>query len=492
VPGPWGVRAGTLPQMAAVSRSALGWRDSLVSLSVLDQDALLYVLSAVLALGTILLGESADYRQWAEMAVGPYALAVVLCFGVARWNARRARRGADSPGRDRLRNGVILGLLITVMLVPLSVEVVLRADHHPGDEVQNEVTVIEAGGDRVANHKNCYLSNPKNIGGSVTSQSEDSFFPYLPGMCPFGLINATSGPAELKDARIPLTGFSLIVIGAALLIAEVPSRRRWRLFQVIVVLPSGALPMVTGGDDLPVIALMVLALALATRRRPICSGLAVGLAGTLKFTAWPLLILLALGEWDRRGRRAVLRYSFAVAAVVIPVLGIGIGSDWHAFVTNAIKFPLGLTKVKSPAASPLLGQELVVLFPSIKPELIALLGLVGLVAVAYGLRRWTPSSPQSAAGFSGLAMLLATLLAPATRFGYLIYPLDLLACAVLLTPRARKASGEPALAGSAHEPSGTSNSLSVSPITAEVCPSPASAGEIDGLTGVISTPTSHS
>jgi len=30
--------------------------------------------------------------------------------------------------------------------------------------------------------------------------------------------------------------------------------------------------------------------------------------------------------------------------------------------------------------------------------------------------------------------LLATLLAPATRFGYLIYPLDLLTCAVLLTP----------------------------------------------------------
>ena len=56
--------------------------------------------------------------------------------------------------------------------------------------------------------------------------------------------------------------------------------------------------MVTGGDDLPVIALMVLGLALATRRRPISSGLAMGLAGTLKFTAWPLLLLLALGRSD--------------------------------------------------------------------------------------------------------------------------------------------------------------------------------------------------
>jgi hypothetical protein len=296
------------------------------------------------------------------------------------------------------------------------------------------VPVIEACGYRVLHHKDCYLAHPKNAGTSYTQTSEDSFFPYLPGMIPFGLINATSGPAEFKDARIPLTGFTLIVICGALLIAEVPSRRRWRIFQVIVVLPSGALPMVTGGDDLPVIALMVLALALATRRRPVLSGLAMGLAGTLKFTAWPLLVLLALGEWDRRSRRAILRYSVALVAIVVPVLGVGIGSNWHAFVLNAIRFPLGLARVKSPAASPLIGQELVALFPSIKPELIALLGLIGLGAVAYGLRRAMPSSPQSAAGFSGLAMLLATLLAPATRFGYLIYPLDLLTCAVLLTP----------------------------------------------------------
>jgi hypothetical protein len=418
--------------MSAILRTALRGRDRLVALSVLDQDASLYLLAAILALGTILLGESADYRQWAEMALGPYLVGAALCFGVARWRAHRSSRTA--PESDRLRDGVIVALLITVMLIPLGVEVVLRAEHHPGDEVQNEVTVIEACGDRVMHNRACYLAHPKNIGGSETVESEDSFFPYLPGMIPFGLINATSGPAELKDARIPLTGFSLIVIGAALLVADIPSRRRWRLFQVVVVLPSGALPMVTGGDDLPVIALMILGLALATRRRPVWSGFAMGLAGTLKFTAWPLLILLALGEWDKRGRRAILRYSLAVVAVVVPVLGVGIGSNWHAFVTNAIKFPLGLTKVKSPAASPLLGQELVALFPSIKPELIALLGLIGLGIVAYGLGRWTPSSPQGAAGFSGLAMLLATVLAPATRFGYLIYPLDLLTCAVLFTP----------------------------------------------------------
>ncbi len=288
--------------------------------------------------------------------------------------------------------------------------------------MQNEITGIEACAHRVLHHKPCYLSHPKNIGSSVISGSQDSFFPYLPGMIPFGLIPAASKTAVLKDARIPLTSFSLIVITGALVVAGIPSRRRWRVFQVVVVLPSGALPMVTGGDDLPVIALMMLGLALATRRRPIWSGVAMGLAGTLKFTAWPLLVLLALGERDRQGRRAILRYSAAVAAAVVPVLAVGIGSTWHAFVLNAIRFPLGLTKVKSPAASPLLGQELVKLFPHAKPEVVTILGLVGVAVVGYGLRRWPPSTPQSAAAFSGLAMLFATVLAPATRFGYLDLP----------------------------------------------------------------------
>ena len=56
----------------------------------------------------------------------------------------------------------------------------------------------------------------------------------------------------------------------------------------------------------------------------------MGLAGTLKFTAWPLLLLLALGQWDTRLRRAFWRYSIAAVVVIVPVLGLGIGSNWHA------------------------------------------------------------------------------------------------------------------------------------------------------------------
>jgi len=498
--------------MAAVTRTVQRWWDRSVALPLLVQDALLYLLAAVFALGTLIFAESVDYRQWAEMSLGPYFLAAAICLVVARRRSRaihsepvpveagvpneaeaaaRSNARGSPRGRDNLRRGVVLGLFITTVLLPLSVEVTLRAEAKPGAHAQPEVGVIEACGDRVAHHRPCYLRNPKSPGGFQPSSDQNSFFPYLPGMIPFGLINATTGPPELKDARVALSGFTLIVIAGALLIADTPSRRRWRIFQVAVVLPSGALPIVTGGDDLPVLALMLLSLALATRRRPVWSGLAMGLAGTLKFTAWPLLVLLTLGERDRRGRRAILRYSLTVAAVVIPVLGIGIGLDPRAFLLNAIRFPLGLAKVKSPAASPLIGQELVSLFPSAKPELIVVLGLVGVLAVCYGLLKWPPSSPSSAAGFSGIAMLLATLLAPATRFGYLIYPLNLLTWAILLrsaVPVAAEATSQ----AIQEPPSGIWKRRSLRPMVEEGWVSPASEGEIAGLTGVTITPTSHS
>ena len=84
--------------MTAVSRRVFLWRDRLVALQVLEQDALLYVLAAVFALGTLGFAESADYRQWAQMSLGPYLLAAGICWAVAR---RRARRGGAEPDRRR-------------------------------------------------------------------------------------------------------------------------------------------------------------------------------------------------------------------------------------------------------------------------------------------------------------------------------------------------------------------------------------------------------
>ena len=465
-----------------------------MSYAPVEKDVFLYFCATAFAAATAAAAIAADYREWGQIAGVTYGVATLVC-AVVSVAARRGALGASAV--SLARRLVVVAVILGAVVAPLIAELVWRADARPGANAQSEVAVVERAGDRLARGESPYLAHPTTVGVSPRSDAKsidaNSFYPYLPGMAPFGLANAVTGPPELADARTTLAGFTLVVAAIALLAPGATVGRRGRVLQFLVVLPSGALPMVTGGDDLPVIALMLLGLALATRRRPVSSGLAMGLAGTLKFTAWPLLILLVLGEWDRRGRRAVWRYSLAAVAVVVPVLGIGVGLAPHAFILNAIRFPLGLTKVKSPAASPLIGQELVSLFPAAKPELITILTLVGLVAVGYGLLRWTPTTPKSAAGFSGLSMLLATLLAPATRFGYLIYPLDLLTWAVLLSPLVSRTGDGSRDLGQGQEPlSGTSNSRSLSPVTAEVCPSPASEGEIEGLTAVTATPTSHS
>ncbi len=423
----------------------------LAGLPVLSQDGLLYLASAALAAGIIAMAVTADYREWAVMAIGPY-----LAAAAASWLTQRRRNRLQGdperpPGRshgrlgDPVRATIALSVLVLAVLLPLGYQLVWRADSQPGAHAQPEVAVIERAGDRAAHGLDPYLSNPATVGVSPSSDSRavdaSTFFPYLPGMAVFGMTNVSTGSPELDDARVALTLFTILVALLALVLVRAPPERRWRAFQFLVVLPSGALPLVTGGDDLPVLALMLLAVVLAQRRRPVWSGLAIGLAGTLKFTAWGLLVLLAMAEYDRSGRRATGRYLWAAAAVVVPVVAAGVAFGPHAFLMNVVEFPLGLTKVNSPAASPLPGQVLVTLLPHLKRPLTVLLVALGLGAVLAGWWRWRPSSPAAVARFTALAIILAIVVAPATRFGYFIYPANLLVWSVLVADGGDPAAG---------------------------------------------------
>jgi hypothetical protein len=80
----------------------------------------------------------------------------------------------------------------------------------------------------------------------------------------------------------------------------------------------------------------------------------------------------------------------------------------------------------------LIGQMLVTMLPDHRRLVTAALIVVGLGIVAYALQRWTPHTAAEVARFTAWAMLLATLLAPATRFGYLMYPANLFVWAYLL------------------------------------------------------------
>ncbi|MCU1490505.1 MAG: hypothetical protein JWM85_1910, partial [Acidimicrobiaceae bacterium] len=403
------------------------------------------------------------------------------------------------------RLAALVLMLLGAVLVPLGAELTWRAGSQPGAHAQPEVAVIERAGDRAAHGHDPYLAKPRTVGVSPSGDSHridaDSFFPYLPGMVAFGVANTLRMPPELQDARVALVVFTLLVGIGALLASDATLSRRGRVLQFLVVLPSGALPMVTGGDDLPVLALMLLGLVLAQRRRPVAAGLVLGCAGAMKFTAWPLLFLLAFAIRDRYGARAWKSYATALAVVVLPAVAIGMAIGPASFVENVLRFPLGLAKIKSPAASPLLGQVFVTVLPGHKTVItVLLLVLGGAIAVA-ALVRYPPSSPASAARSTAFVLVLATVLAPATRFGYLMYPANLLVWAYVLDgmtvgapapSRARRAAEAAARALVATQvPSSLSNSLSSTALVGVVSPRPANAGEIDGLTGSTTTPTSQ-
>jgi hypothetical protein len=190
---------------------------------------------------------------------------------------------------------------------------------------------------------------------------------------------------------------------------------------------------------------VLLGLVFAARRNPVLAGVVFGLAATLKFTAWPILLLMAIAARDRNDRRAWGRYLLSSLVVVVPVIALGFVPSPRAFVTSVIRFPLGFTPLRSPAASPLLGQALTTILPAERRPITFGLLIVGLLIVAAVMRAKTPRTTAEVAGFAAFCLLVATILAPATRFGYLIYPVDLAVFAYVVAdleraPRRRRQS----------------------------------------------------
>jgi hypothetical protein len=191
------------------------------------------------------------------------------------------------------------------------------------------------------------------------------------------------------------------------------------------VLPIFALTLATGGDDLPVLALCLLALALCAARRDAAGGLAVGLAGALKLFAWPVALVLIVHA-GTRGRRAAA--WTAAGAVGLPIAALVPAQlvDSAALVENVLRFPLGHGLVSSPARSPLPGQLIASALPGGRVVAAALLAVAGL-AIAVRVARRPPGTVAGAAMICGYGLLAAILLMPSTRFGYLLYPVAFLA-----------------------------------------------------------------
>jgi hypothetical protein len=373
--------------------------------------AAMFAACALFAAGMGVFSTDSLHRLWGLFAAIAYVLAAAV---VLAWKSSRA---------------VDLALILGVggaLIAPLS----LLAEQ---GRWQPEVAVIARGARLLIQHGSPYESQ------AVISASHDPniYNPYLPVMAIFGLPRALLGPGFITDPRIWFTLGFVTVFAAALAVAK--ARDVWRWTALVTATPVIAFSLTVGGTDVPVLALLCLGLALLWRRpEPVLAGLVLGVAAATKATAWPALIVAATMLLVRDGRNAVVRFLLAAVAAAAVIVG-PVAAVWpHALVENTILFPLGLAKVKSQAVSPLPGHVLADTGPAGHTIAVALLCLAGMgVLVSLVVR--PPRNVPSATWRLIIGLVLMFVLAPATRFGYFMYPLGLWAWLVVSQLGARRA-----------------------------------------------------
>jgi hypothetical protein len=387
------------------------------------------------AVPTALMAEFYGYRVWGNFATAAYGFGVLH----SGWLLLSARKGRTPRGLLGSRWCGIAAVALLAMILPLALLVIRRLTGVDwlitpfSWAAQPEVWVIERSADLLLHHGTPYV----DVTALGRLPEVNDYTPYGPVMAVFGLPRALFGGTPLGDALTDARWmFALAacacVLGTLKLLKgpKVPVGAA----QLALACPLTALTWAVAGPDLAIVGLLVLACALAATGRAAWSGLVLALVVSAKLIVAPAAAVLAVFVLVRRGRvshetgldRAALgRFAAALvattAALHLPVYLV----DPAAFVEHVFRFPLGMGAVRSPAASPLPGH------------LIAETGAIGRVAAfvlvgaaAVAMLVWLVRRPP--ANGSGAVLRIAVglgaliLLTPATRYGYLVYPLVLL------------------------------------------------------------------
>ena len=376
-------------------------------------------------------------RVWAIWAACGYAVALVMLW---RWRSRRGRMTA---------------VLVSVTLAVLAPLLWLSV----GYPLEDGMMVIDRSASLLLHHGSPYLAADQ-----VTSWL--SYDPYLPVMTLFGLPSAIGIDGLAGNSGAWIAVGTVIPLAASFWIA-VPrpgNHRRYNALlatAVAVASPVVGLNLAVITTDPPVLALILLALALAARPEPaprpepgprpepalrpepvprpgrtswitgiIGAGVALGVACDLKSTAWLAVPVLAAMVAARDGARAAGRFLAAVAGTAVVLVAALAptaltslrGAD--ALIQNSVLFPLGLTHDKTPAESLLPGHLLTALGPAGHVVSVGLLFAAGLgIAISLVIR--PPRDVPAAAWRLAVGLTLMFLLGPQVRFGYFIYPLGL-------------------------------------------------------------------
>jgi hypothetical protein len=373
---------------------------------------------ALFASGVAVLSANPPQRLWGTFAVGAYGAAAVAA-------------GTSSYLERRLgwRHGMRLALLISLvgaLIAPLT----WMAATGLG---QPEITVIIRAAALLLHHGAPY----PGAAAIAAAHGPYAYSPYTPALLAFGMPHALFGGGLLTDPRLWFAAVFVIAFGRALSVAGVA--RPWLWTALVSASPVIAFPLSTSGDDLPVLALMCLGLALlGSRPRLVGAGLVLGLAAAMKATAWPALAVALVLVAVRDGRRGTAWFTASALAVAGVADGPVLLRQPGAMMANTVAFPLGLTKIKSPAASLLPGHLIAQAWAGGGHWVaIALVAVSGL-AVAWSLMAWPPRDPQAAGWRLVAGLTLMFTFAPATRFGYFVYPLGLSAWLLLTTHAGRR------------------------------------------------------
>lgn len=360
-------------------------------------DVLLYLGFAVFAAVSAMTSEFHGYQVWGAFAAVGYLVA-----------------GAYAVFADRLK-AIWLALGIGC-LAPLAYLVCTRnaaAEDFTASpwtwSAQPDVWVIERSARLLLAHGTPYV----DVTALGRVPDVNDYTPYGPLMTVFGLPRAIFGDSPPTDARIM---FLMVAVAAVVVSLRLLGRPRIpvRAAQIAAASPLTLLVATTSGEDVAVIALLGLTATLVHARKHFWAAVLAAVVISVKLIALPAVVVLVV---FLLGRRYLAVFAGAVALGNVPTVLV----DPGAFVEHAIRFPTGGAQVTSPASSPFPGYLLTSLGGAGHVAALALLVAAGIGVLAWLFLR-PPATASDAFWRVVTGIVAAILLMPASRFGYLVYP----------------------------------------------------------------------
>ena len=256
------------------------------------------VVCALFAGGVRLVSTDSLHRLWGLSGAIAYGLAALA---VLAWRSRRTV-GVDIALAIAIGGAILFPLLWMVA-------------HGHGEP---EVGVVATSAKTLITHGTPYRSSQV----LATTTDPNQYNPYLPLMAVFGVPQAVFGHGLLTDPRVWFGLVFVVVFAFALNIAGARDYVRWSL--LLTASPVIAFELCVGGTDVPMVAFMCLGFALLWRpagTNLVAAGLALGVASSMKATAWPALAVAFALLYVRDGPRAAWRFTAVAIAVVAVIVG---------------------------------------------------------------------------------------------------------------------------------------------------------------------------